>query len=539
MILRGFFVFLMLLVVLPMVNVIELSDFESDNSWRHHEAYGTLPDGPQSHIDGLRILSLATKYEEELGTFSVFGEMLNAFQSPLTNVTLTVTFYDSAGTELGVTQAAPFLDYIRPGERSAFDAAAYGNLATKVHNFSYYRVSMSWTVSTATKPSLLDLRISSVVIDECGQYRIKGTAQNLGSKTLNNIVISAAFYNEKHQIITSAFTISKENSLRPAFFAPFELVIPRQLLGHYAYYSINAQSDNYSTRSISEHSTLPQSLQNTNLTSGSTSMTLYTDSFSYDADDNQIKVFGKVGKSLMENATQNSSLVLVSILGRDETELFRGSAPLASNGSFSKIVKFEQFGDALRSHDDFDNHDSQVFKITAKYAESTAENSFAVKQNDINDGGSSDGDISGECSNSPSTVLKTQVSINQANSGINNTSPEEYGWQDSMGLDQSLTLREFSADSPILIHAMIENSFSRVQPVTVIIQVFDQTGKVVLLRIEENTLMPNSINHLVLPWTPNEAGKYQLDTFSITNLEDLKILSSPTKISIDVKPSQS
>src|SRR5437867_4728632 len=94
------------------------------------------------HEGGIVIVGISTRYDRQLGSFHLFGEVQNNLKGHATeHINLNATFYgfpENGNSVLGVLSGSPYFSFLNPGEKSGFELVAYGELATMLENFSHY-----------------------------------------------------------------------------------------------------------------------------------------------------------------------------------------------------------------------------------------------------------------------------------------------------------------------------------------------------------------------------------------------------------------
>jgi hypothetical protein len=67
-----------------------------------------------------------------------------------------------------------------------------------------------------------------------------------------------------------------------------------------------------------------------------------------------------------------------------------------------------------------------------------------------------------------------------------------------------------------------------VQPFVVLIEVRESSGVTVFLALQSGILDPSGTTDIGVLWQPNQAGKFEVRTFAITNITgEAELLSSP------------
>ncbi len=450
----------------------------------------------------ISIPSISTRYDQDFVTFHIFGEVRNNLEQPVENLTLDVTFLDSYGNVSGSLSGYPDLRFLRQEEKSAFDIVARGDAAASLLNFSYYKISRSWDVSLEPKPDLLKLDVENLLIDSCNYYRIEGFVTNLGKDRTSDISISAAFYNKENQVVATALTVVSE-SLDATKRAPFALVVDKESLPHFAYYSLNVQSPDYSSviPKVGDDSD-DESDDAATFTSllPSEDITVFTESTLYGPETTEIAIAGKINFD-GELEWQPGSLVLISVITGSGLVPYLATAPIVQNGSFVRLLNFPVDESAQ----------GQVFRLRAEFGGSFAENTFSI-------GYANTGESTPGCREAES-VKVSQLSIASGQSS------------DTTDL---LSGKEIRLGSTVMLSTIAENKLSRQENIVVIFEIFDERNVVVFLHVGNWTVEPNSDSKGEVPWLPEHEGTFHIKSFAFSNLDRPVLLSSAAPLSVSV-----
>lgn len=449
--------------------------------------------------NAINVKSISTRYDSEFEAFHIFGELANTLKVPVENVQLNVTFYDSQGNLTGTIISAPFFNSLAPDEKSAFDIVVQGEQASDLLNFSYYKISKTYDRTEAQKEKLLRLDIRQMSLDSCGYYTIEGTVANLARDHTAGIAVSGAFYNEQNQIVATGITSIKDR-IDPVKNGEFIMTVDNQTLPHFAYYSLNVQSDNYTAASFEgeEDMTNFHSLKPI----GGKIMTVKTDRPTYTIDDDMISVKGMIPIEEVSKREPNS-LVLIKILTGTGSNPVLVTAPVPKDGTFSREVEF-QMDESMKG---------QTFRTRAEYFGMMAESTFSVSHSDSKT-------AQPVCERSEKIAIAELNAKSSMNSKANVTS--------------FLSGSEVRLGSEVILSAVLDNEVSMEQNVTVIFEVFDSQGVVVFLQAMQYELGPNGLQELEVPWRPESEGTFVVRTFAVSTLYQPVLLSSGTPLSIKV-----
>jgi hypothetical protein len=461
-------------------------------------------DAPGSNI---LIESISTRYDQDMAAFHIFGEVTNNLKRPVENIKLNVTFFNSNATAIGNITGYPYLNFLKPQEKSAFDVVAYGNNATKLLNFSYYKISRSWDEIQQPKEGLVRLDVRSMSRDPCGYYHIEGIVTNVGKNTTQGIGLSAAFYNANKQVVASAFT-TIDDSLDPTKHTSFSFVIEKEVLPHFAYYSLNVQSIQYSSFiPMDEEEEIESNFQvSSTLPAGRPGMVLSTGETTYNVTTSQIAVFGMIS-SFSNTDQERSGLVLIRIVTPSGLVPYLVTAPVSERGAFSRSIDFPAD----------ESYQGQVYRVRAEYEGMAAETTFSFAHKPGNDTGS---DSRPDCED------RKDVSISQI--GVGPTAGV------SGNVTDLLSGKEIEVGSAVQLSAVAENNLSRPELIVVIFEVFDSQGRAVFIQVGNSLLGPNGVQEAMTSWTPDQTGRFTIKSFAISNLDQPTILSTAAPLSVNV-----
>jgi hypothetical protein len=476
-------------------------------------------------------VSISSRHDPELGAFHIFGELVNGLDTTVRNVGLNATFYDIEGNVVGNAFAHPYIDYLRPQEKSAFDIALYESAASAVREYSYYNILRSWESIQEPKLGVLDFDLRNIVLDTCGYYQFTGTVGNYGNEPTTNIVLSAAFYNDRNQIIKSALAtvINHDQKLPSIKYVPFTLLIDRQELSQFAYYSFNIQSDEYASRVLDRRDDDSFNYQNSSpississASSGMTVMTVSTEINMYSVGPNEIKVFGNIPILDEQDWFNNhrNSFVLIKLLNPSSLIHERVTAPILKNGSYSANIDF-------RIDERFEG---QFYRVRAEYKGLAAENNFVAGYG--NAGNSDSRNI--PFANMTRVCKPADLSIDRMSwiplDGYNDTVATD----DTVDTDGNSVEGSIKAGSAVKLSVVAENKRTDVQPSITIIQAFDSDGKTIFLNLDNVLLNPNTEHKSNATWTPERPGEYMIESFVITGLDEPRVLSRSVNMTVRV-----
>ncbi|MGI0037479.1 MAG: FxLYD domain-containing protein, partial [Nitrososphaera sp.] len=456
------------LLPLVLIIILTLGSVQPMYSGKSYDM-GAFASTANTNESAISVESISTRYDSEFESFHIFGEAVNNLEAPVQNVRLNVTFYDSQGNLTGTIISSPYFSNLAPGEKSAFDIVAQGQAASDLLDFSYYKISRTWETATEQKQDLLRLDIREISLDPCGFYRIGGTVTNLANNHTSGISVSAAFYNEQNQVVATAFTTIKER-LDPTKLDEFTLVIEKEALPHFAYYSLNAQSDQYTTASFEGEEDLSNFHSLTPI--GGKIMTVATNKTTYEIKEDKILVSGLVPPEEVRKREDNSLLLIKVLTGSGSIQVLV-TTPVPEDGIFSREVEFQMD----------ENMKGEVFRVRAEYFGMQAESTFSI-------GHASDNPDQPSCKEVQKVAIAELKAQLDGDSGGNIT--------------DFLSGREIKLGSNVTLSASLDNEVSRAQNVTVIFEVFDSRGVVVYIHVAEYELSPNTQQDLQVSWHPQD-----------------------------------
>lgn len=187
------------------------------------------------------ILPTHSGYINDYGYFYVVGEVQNVGDTPIENVNVTATFYDSNGEFVAFGNGSATLEVILPGRKSPFEITLYSSLdSLRVHNYT-----LSATFSQADdKPLGLEILSNSSLADSDG-FHVTGEIKNVGSEYTAFVRVIATFYNESGYAIATKFSYSNPKNLSPNQTAQFEILLNTSVASKVDHYTLEAESWQY------------------------------------------------------------------------------------------------------------------------------------------------------------------------------------------------------------------------------------------------------------------------------------------------------
>jgi len=136
-------------------------------------------------------------------TLLIMGEVINNKSYPVSDLNLTITFYNASRVPIKKLELKAPINVIFPGRRSPFKVGV--NL-DELKGYMYYNIKVSsYKISYAGKPFGLKISHASVTLYP-NKTVVKGYIENIGDKEINNFLIFACLYDEKGFVgVTDAY----------------------------------------------------------------------------------------------------------------------------------------------------------------------------------------------------------------------------------------------------------------------------------------------------------------------------------------------
>lgn len=156
-------------------------------------------------------------YEDDLGFFTIVGEVRNDLRLNVGKILVTVTFYNASGEVIEEVSTSTMLDILLPGQRSPFALT----LPKPVDLREY---SLRITARPTLEQPLAGLKVvdSRAGEDEAGFYHVRGEVENTGPRTAERVQIIVTLYDKWGKIINAGFVYSEPQSIRPGEKAAFD-----------------------------------------------------------------------------------------------------------------------------------------------------------------------------------------------------------------------------------------------------------------------------------------------------------------------------
>jgi len=157
------------------------------------------------------------EYEDDLGFFTIVGEVRNDLQMNAGKVLVTATFYNASGDVIEEVSTSTMVDILLPGQRSPFALI----LPRPVDLWEY---SLRITARPTLEQPLAGLEVvqSRAYEDEVGFYHVTGEVENTGQRTADRVQVIVTLYDKWGKIVNAGFVYSAPRRVRPGERAAFD-----------------------------------------------------------------------------------------------------------------------------------------------------------------------------------------------------------------------------------------------------------------------------------------------------------------------------
>jgi len=157
------------------------------------------------------------EYEDDLGFFTIVGEVRNDLQMNVGKVLVTATFYNASGDVIEEASNSTMIDILLPGQRSPFALI----LPKPVDLWEY---SLRITARPTLEQPLAGLEVvqSQAYEDEVGLYHVTGEVENSGPRTADRVQVIVTLYDKWGKIVNAGFVFSAPRRVRPGERAAFD-----------------------------------------------------------------------------------------------------------------------------------------------------------------------------------------------------------------------------------------------------------------------------------------------------------------------------
>jgi hypothetical protein len=157
------------------------------------------------------------EYEDDLGFFTIVGEVRNDLQMNVGKVLVTAAFYNASGDVIEQASTSTMMDILLPGQRSPFALI----LPRPVDLWEY---SLRITARPTLEQPLAGLEVvqSHAYEDEVGFYHVTGEVENSGQRTADRVQVIVTLYDKWGKIVNAGFVYSEPRRVRPGEKAAFD-----------------------------------------------------------------------------------------------------------------------------------------------------------------------------------------------------------------------------------------------------------------------------------------------------------------------------
>ncbi len=153
----------------------------------------------------------------EGSTLYVVGEAINGSKTPVYNLTIIATFYDTAGNLVGATEALTFLPQTLPTQANPFKLQL-SNAPSTVHS---YELRVRW--DELTLRSYDRATITREEVHQESGTQIVGDIRNDHRSVLQDLNVVATFYDETGAVLEVVTGRSSTTDLEPNATATFSI----------------------------------------------------------------------------------------------------------------------------------------------------------------------------------------------------------------------------------------------------------------------------------------------------------------------------
>jgi hypothetical protein len=157
------------------------------------------------------------EYEDDLGFFTIVGEVRNDLQMNVGRVLVTATFYNASGDVIEEVSNSTMIDILLPSQRSPF-------ALTLPRPVDLWEYSLRITARPTLEQPLAGLAVvqSRAYEDEVGFYHVTGEVENTGQRTADRVQVVVTLYDKWGKIVNAGFVYSEPRRVRPGEKAAFD-----------------------------------------------------------------------------------------------------------------------------------------------------------------------------------------------------------------------------------------------------------------------------------------------------------------------------
>jgi hypothetical protein len=190
----------------------------------------------------LQILSTHSGYLNDQKFYYVVGEVQNVGDTPLTDIYVNATFYNSIGDIIAEISQPTKLSALLPGRTSPFDITLFSTVVSQnVYNYTVRVVTFS---STQDRPLGLKILSNNSSLDQNG-FHVVGMIKNVGPGNANAVRVIATFYNQSGHAVAAIGKYSDSSTLAANQTSSFEMVLNSSAASQVDHYALEAESFEY------------------------------------------------------------------------------------------------------------------------------------------------------------------------------------------------------------------------------------------------------------------------------------------------------
>ncbi len=166
-------------------------------------------------------------FTDNFNTLTIAGEVRNDSNLDVGQTNITVTFYDTTGSVIGMANGETMLEVIPPGETSPFLIT----LTRPAGLTSYSLRAVARPVTPKLDAQLFVVEVKRYE-DEAGFFHVKGVIQNVGNTVAKRTKVAAVIYGRDGGVINVGFTYVTPTTLAPGNQATYDVIFtyyPRYL----------------------------------------------------------------------------------------------------------------------------------------------------------------------------------------------------------------------------------------------------------------------------------------------------------------------
>jgi len=188
------------------------------------------------------ILQNDQSYIGDDGSFHVVGEIQNNLKSPLNQVNVSVTLYDSQGHVITSKETRTLVNTIMPTMKGPFD---FIFTSINPEQVSSYSLDFDYSISEP-KGQVIDVTSSELKKDSHNNLIISGVVENNGEITANTVAVITTLYDKEGNVVSVSRTHPEPDYLGSdddVFF--IVSMVDKNQIPQVADYSITAESEEY------------------------------------------------------------------------------------------------------------------------------------------------------------------------------------------------------------------------------------------------------------------------------------------------------